>query len=70
MTGTGTIGDINAGGYCDDPYAPDADPTGPVLVAPEITERLRRQFGVSDRMPDIPMPEVVLDRASVMTITG
>jgi len=52
------------------PIAPDADPTGPVLVAPEITEGLRRQFGVSDRMPDVSMPEVVLDRACVMTITG
>jgi len=54
----------------DNSYAPDADPTGPALVAPEVTERLRRQFGVSDRMPDVSMPEIVLDRARVMTITG
>jgi hypothetical protein len=41
-----------------------------VSVLPEILEPIRRHFGVSNRVRDIFVTHVVLERPSVMPIVG
>lgn len=45
-------------------------PIVPGSVVPEILEPVRRHFGVADRMHDIFVAHVVLERSSVMPLVG
>jgi hypothetical protein len=40
------------------------------LVAPEIPERLGGKRRVADRVPNVLMTQIVLDRACIVPITG
>jgi hypothetical protein len=41
-----------------------------VLVLPEIAEPLRRKFAISNRMLDVLVAEIVLQRPSIHTLIG
>jgi hypothetical protein len=41
-----------------------------VLVLPEIAEPFRRKFAISNRMLDILVAEIVLQRPSIHTLIG
>src|SRR5207237_1100324 len=40
------------------------------LIPPKVLEPCRRQFRVSDRVADIPMPKVILYRSRIVAIAG
>src|SRR5204862_3563438 len=40
------------------------------LIAPKVLEPGRRQFRISNRVADITMPEVILNRSRIVAITG
>src|SRR5262249_39309543 len=40
------------------------------LIPPKVLEPVGRQFGVPDRVLDVPVPEVVLQRPRVVAIVG
>jgi hypothetical protein len=41
---------------------------GHPLVSPEVSEPIGRQVGVADRVDDVPVAEVVLDRPRVVPV--
>ncbi len=43
---------------------------GLLSIPPEILEPLRRKLGVSHRVLDVLVPEVVLQRASIVSLVG
>ena len=45
-----------------------AQPPGRVSILPEIPEPRRTQLGVPDRVLDIPVTKVLLDRASIVAL--
>jgi hypothetical protein len=40
------------------------------LIPPEILKSLRTQFRIPNRVSDVPMPEVLLDRSRILTLIG
>ena len=46
------------------------DPAPPSSVPPKVLEPVRRHFGVPDRVLNVLVPEVVLERSRVVAIVG
>src|SRR5262249_36522911 len=46
------------------------DPAPPSSIPPKVLEPVGCHFGVSDRVLDVPVPEVVLQRPRVVAIVG
>jgi hypothetical protein len=40
------------------------------VIPPKVFEPYRRQFRISNRVADIPMPEVILNGSRIVAITG
>ena len=40
------------------------------LIPPKVLEPCRRQFRISNRVADVPMPKVILNGSRIVAITG